>query len=133
MDSATMACLDHAIQPRVAEARRTLPAVLQRFAAGLPPDHFLSVTTTLRDGSGRVEQAFILVDSVRRDTVVGRVASEIGFVQGYWRGQRNLVPLAQVMDWTIVRPDGSEEGNYIGKYIDTLQAQLSRGGIPKPC
>ena len=132
-DSATIACLDRAIQPRVDEARRTLPSVLERFAAGLPPNHLFSVTTRLRDSIGHFEQAFVGVDSVRSDTIVGRVSSQIGFVRGFRRGQRYLLPLADVMDWTILRPDGTEEGNYVGKYIDSLQDRLMRGGIPKPC
>jgi hypothetical protein len=24
-----------------------------------------------------------------------------------------------VYDWTISRPDGSEDGNYVGKFLDT--------------
>jgi hypothetical protein len=132
-DSAAIACLDRAIQPRITEARRTFPNIRERFANGLPANHQFSVTTRLRDSTGRFEQAFVGVDSIRRDTIVGRVASHIAFVHGYRWGQRYLVPLVEVMDWTIVRPDGTEEGNFVGKYLDSLQDQLQRGGIPKPC
>lgn len=132
-DSAAWACLDRAIQPRIAEARRTFPSVRQRFVSGLPAGQHFSVTTRLRDSTGRFEQAFVTVDSLRADTVFGRVASEIAFVHGFRSGQPHLVRLADVLDWTIVRPDGTEEGNFVGKYLDSLQDQLRRGGIPKPC
>ena len=25
-----------------------------------------------------------------------------------------------ILDWLIAKPDGSEEGNFIGKFLDTL-------------
>jgi hypothetical protein len=132
-DSAASACLDRAIQSRVANATRTFPQVRQRFAKGLPPGHHLSVTTRVQDRMGHFEQVFVAVDSLSRDTVFGRIASDIGFVEGFRSGQAHAVTLRDVLDWTIVRPDGTEEGNFVGKYLDSLQDRLRGGGIPKPC
>jgi len=133
MDSAAWACLERAMQPRFAEARRTFPAARSRFAAGLLANHIFSVTTRLRDSTGLREQVFVIVDSLHADTAYGRIASEIEGVTGYRRGQAQVVPMSEVLDWTIVRPNGSEEGNFIGKYLDSLHVGLQQGGIPKPC
>jgi len=132
-DSAASACLDRAIQSRVAAAKRTFPQAGQRFAKGLPLGHHFSVTARLRDRLGHFEQVFVTADSIKRDSVFGRIGSEVAFVDGFRRGQPYVVPLRDVMDWTIVRPDGTEEGNFVGKYLDSLQSRLQGGGIPKPC
>ena len=132
-DSAASACVDRAIQARIAEARRTFPRALQLFATGLPAGHHFSVTTRLHDRTGHFEQVFVRADSIARDTVFGRIASEIGFVQGFRSGQAYPVSFPNVLDWTIVRADGTEDGNFVGKYLDSLQDRLQAGGIPKPC
>ena len=31
------------------------------------------------------------------------------------------MPEDELIDWTIVHPDGSEEGNVVGKFLDTLR------------
>jgi hypothetical protein len=82
---------------------------------------------------GHFEQVFVTVDSIGRGTVFGRIASNVAYVEGFRSGQAHLVPFGDVLDWTIVRPDGTEEGNFVGKYLDSLQNRLQAGGIPKPC
>ena len=27
----------------------------------------------------------------------------------------------EVLDWTISKPDGTEEGNFVGKFLDTYR------------
>ena len=39
-------------------------------------------------------------------------------VRAYRQGQRISFPESEVWDWTIIHPDGREEGNYVGKFID---------------
>jgi hypothetical protein len=69
---------------------------------------------------------FVVITGVRSDTLVGYLASEIGLVTQFRRGDRMLVLPDAVLDWTVVRPDGSEEGNLIGKLIDSVQLQLQQ-------
>ena len=38
------------------------------------------------------------------------------------RGQALSVAEADVVDWTIARPDGTEEGNWMGRFIDGIHA-----------
>ena len=108
-----------AMAPYVEQARTTWPAARDRFRAGLPPHHSFFVATRLHDAAGREEQVFIAVDSIAGDTIHGTIASQIGLVQGYRYGQRYSFPDSELVDWMVARPDGSEEGNVVGKFIDT--------------
>ena len=122
-----------AIQPAVVEAHRTYPDARRRFLNGLPPGNRFYVTTRLRDTAGRVEQVFVAVDSLRDSTIFGRVASPIGLVEGYREGQAHVMPERGILDWTILLPDGREEGNFVGKFLDAYHARRraeSVGQVP---
>jgi hypothetical protein len=43
-------------------------------------------------------------------------------VEGYGYGKELSVPEEEIVDWVITKPDGGEEGNLIGKYIDRARA-----------
>lgn len=112
------------LAPRVGRARAAWPEVVARFRRGLPAGSTLFVTTRLRDAGGRVEQVFVAVDRMAAGEVAGRVWSDIQLVDGFRKGQPVSVQEQDILDWTITLADGSEEGNYIGKYVDSLQAGL---------
>jgi hypothetical protein len=114
-----LAAMYRAVAPYVAQARATYPAARDRFQAGLPPRHTFFVTTRLRDAQGREEQVFVAVDSVRGQTVSGRIWSQIGVVSGFRLGQPYTFADTELVDWMVARPDGSEEGNVVGKFLDT--------------
>ena len=38
---------------------------------------------------------------------------------GYGMGQFYSLPESQLIDWMIAKPDGTEEGNEVGKFLDT--------------
>ena len=48
----------------------------------------------------------------------GLIANELGNVKTFQQNQLITFSEAVVLDWTISRPDGTEEGNYIGKLLD---------------
>ena len=133
LDSATIACLDSALLPLIAQARSSFPQFRRRLEAGLPEGNYPAVTIRLHDATGRHEQTFLAVDSIRRDTIFGRINTDIALVSGYKTGQYLSVPVSEVLDWTISRPDGTEEGNLIGKFMDALQDRLQRAPQRKPC
>jgi hypothetical protein len=110
-----------AMEPYVAHARASWPDAKRRFVAGLPRRHSFFVTTRLRDASGRVEQAFVAVDSVSAERVYGRLWSRILVVDGYRFGQPYDFPEDDLIDWMIARPDGTEEGNIVGRFLDTYR------------
>jgi hypothetical protein len=110
--------MERAIQPYIAQARATYPQAKARFLAGLPPKEVFFVTVLLRDSSGQVEQTFLAVRSIQGSRVYGRIATDIDLVKGYHRGDPYDVAESDIRDWTISKPDGTEEGNYVGKFLD---------------
>jgi len=123
--SAAMRCqlrlITEATAPYVAQARATYPAARERFLQGLPPRHTMFVTTRLVDSAGRVEQVFVAVDSIRGSTIAGRIWSPIQVVHGYTLRQPYSFDEGALVDWMVARPDGTEEGNVVGKFLDTYR------------
>jgi hypothetical protein len=114
--------VESAIQPYVAKARRTYPAARKRFLAGLPPKYLFSVTTKLWDRSHtKFEVVFVVADQIDKGTVTGRLATHTKQPVGYNFGDQISFPESHVMDWTIVHPYGTEEGNVVGKFMDTYR------------
>ncbi len=112
---------EEAIAPYVAKARETLPEAKQRFLKRLPPKHTFFITTRLYDETGRFEQVFVKVDSWRDEEIHGRLASELSLVKGHKIGEKVGLKERDLYDWTISKPDGTEEGNFVGKFLDTYQ------------
>lgn len=112
--------VDAAMQPFIAEARRTWPYARDRFVRRtLPPGYDFFVTARLTDPVGRQEQVFVRVERIEGALIHGRVQSEINTVSGWRRGDRFSLNQADLIDWTIVAPDGTEEGNVVGRFLDT--------------
>ena len=116
-----VARLEKAIKPYLEQAKQTYSEAKKRFLAGLPPKHGFFLTTRLHDKEGHFEQTFIAVTEVKDGIVKGRIANEITTVAGYKQGDEYSFPESEVLDWTITRPDGTEEGNFIGKFLDEYQ------------
>jgi hypothetical protein len=107
-----------AIAPYVAKGRRTYPEAKKRYLAGLPPGRTFFVVTNLHDKSGTTEQVFVAVANVREGRITGRIATDNLTVVGYKRGDTYSFPESELVDWLITHPDGSEEGNVVGKFLD---------------
>lgn len=110
-----------AIAPYVAQGRKTYVEAKKRYLAGLPPGQGFFAVTNLRDGSGTSEQVFIAVTGIWDDRISGRIASEILGVKGFKNGDLYSFPESELMDWLITHPEGSEEGNVVGKFLDEWQ------------
>lgn len=110
-----------AVAPYIAQARQTWPAARKRYLAGLPPRHVFFVTMKLVDATERFEIVFLEVRKIERGVITGEIANDLTLVQGYRRGQVVTVPETEIWDWTISKPDGSEEGNVVGKFLDSYQ------------
>ncbi|MBI4638591.1 MAG: hypothetical protein HY727_19815 [Candidatus Rokubacteria bacterium] len=115
-----------AIAPYVEEARRSYPNARKRYLSGLPPGHTFFVVTKLRDRKGTEEQVFVVVTSIRHGRISGQIASEILGVSGYRKGDTHSFSEGELMDWVITRPDGTEEGNVVGKFLDEWQKTRRR-------
>ncbi|MEY2486907.1 MAG: hypothetical protein QOH39_2555 [Verrucomicrobiota bacterium] len=114
----SLVAYDKAIAPYVAKARATFPAAKKRFLAGLPAGYRFSVRIRLSDSENRLEDSFVGVESIKDDKITG-ILGAVDVVKRYKRGQRITVPESRIDDWVIVRPDGVEEGNPVGKFLDT--------------
>ncbi len=88
---------------------------------GLPPGHGFFAVTSLRDGAGAEEQVFVAVTGIRNGRISGRIASDNLRVSGYKKGDAHSFPESDLIDWVITRPDGTEEGNVVGKFLDEWQ------------
>jgi PBP1b-binding outer membrane lipoprotein LpoB len=61
------------------------------------------------------------IQEIKNNTVVGVIWSDIQAISGYKRGDKYSFPESDLIDWTITRADGSEEGNFVGKFLETYQ------------
>lgn len=83
------------------------------------------MTTRIVDPESRIEQAFIRVVTIQDGTITGTIASRIQLVSGYRYGDRYSLPESDILDWLIAKPDGTEEGNFVGRFLDEYQKALS--------
>ena len=115
--------IEAAIKPYVEQARKSYPDAKKRFLAGLPAKHVFFVVTILKDKKGATEQVFIAVTEIKDGTIKGQIQSDIGVVTGYKNGDAYSFPESELVDWLISRPDGTEEGNVVGKFLDGFQVK----------
>lgn len=114
--------LEREIAPYIAQARKSYPDAKKRYLAGLPRGQRFSVVTKLHS-PGREEAVFVTVTAIKGDQVTGHIDSEVRGVVGYKAGDSYTLSERDIADWVIVRPDGSEEGNVIGKFLDERNAK----------
>ncbi|TGE15288.1 DUF2314 domain-containing protein [Hymenobacter elongatus] len=119
----SMALFDQLIAKPVKEALRTLPQAKKRYQAGLKAGEAFYLTTRVVDTDGKFEQVFVRVTQWEDAYIQGTIANELQTVQGYTNGQILEFTTNAVFDWTIVRANGSEEGNFVGKFLD-IQSRL---------
>jgi hypothetical protein len=110
---------ERAIAPYVAKARASYPEAKNRFLAGLPRGQAFFLTTRLHDKDGKWEQVFIAVERIKDSKVTGSISSDLNTVKGFKRGQKYTFPESELLDWLITKPDGKEEGNFVGNFLDT--------------
>jgi len=117
--------MDQAMQPYIAQARSTWPQARRRYLAGLPPRNTFFVTTLLVDDQDRREQVFIAVDGIREGVITGRIWNKVEVVRGYRLGDHYSFPESDLRDWLTAKPDGTEEGNFVGKFLDGYEPPRS--------
>ena len=112
---------EESLKPYLEKARQTYPEAKKRFLAGLPKGQTFSLTTKIHDEQGRFEQVFVAVREIKDGVVKGVIANETNVITKYKLGDAYSFPEKDLVDWTISHPDGTEEGNFVGKYIESLQ------------
>jgi uncharacterized protein YegJ (DUF2314 family) len=116
---------EESLKPYIEKARQTYPDAKKRYLAGLPKGQWFSLTTKIYDGQGRFESVFIAVREIKDGVVKGVIASEMNLVTKYKLGDAYSFAEKDLLDWTISHPDGTEEGNFVGKYVESLQKPQS--------
>lgn len=115
--------LEQVIKPYIAKAKQTYPEAKQRFLKGLPVNHSFFITTRLQDNTGNIEQVFIAVSEIKNSIIKGVIWNDLQAVSGYKKGDKYRFPESKLLDWTITKPNGTEEGNFVGKFLDDYQSQ----------
>lgn len=116
--------IDKLQQPYIEKARNTYPQAKERFLNGFPNNERFYLTVKLHDTDGEVEMVFVAVNSIVDGKVSGVIANKIMHVKEFKKGQLYSFPESDLMDWTIVSPDGTEEGNVVGKFMEEYQLKL---------
>lgn len=105
------------------EARRTLPQARQRYQRGLPIGISFYLTARVLNEAATPEPVVVAVDTWQGSHISGRIM----------RLGPNGLPTpnapvhldeAAVLDWIVLRPNGTEEGNFLGKFLD-LEERLA--------
>lgn len=115
------------LEPYVRQARATLGDAKKRFLGGLGPGQRLYLTTRITEPNG-LEQVFVEVVAWEDAAIRTRIDSHLEVAKRHHRGEALTIHEKDVLDWTIVHPDGREEGNFVGKYLDTRTG----GAQPEP-
>jgi uncharacterized protein YegJ (DUF2314 family) len=113
--------IEAAIAPYIEKARQTYPDAKRRYLETLPAGHRFFAVTRLRDGANREEQVFVAVTGITNGRIFGWIASDIQAVSKFRKGNSHSFAESELVDWLITRPDGTEEGNLVGKFFDTYQ------------
>ena len=111
---------DALIAPYVEKAQNTLPKAKKKYLKGLKAGQAFFLITRIYDTQGNSEQVFVSITSWDKNNVSGTIANQLSTVSGFSFGQTITFPESDILDWLITNPDGSEEGNFVGKYLDTL-------------
>jgi uncharacterized protein YegJ (DUF2314 family) len=71
-----------------------------------------------------MEQVFVQVDQIEAGWISGFIQNDIKRMKGFAKGQRYTFPESEIIDWTISNRDGTEEGNVVGKFLDTWHGEV---------
>lgn len=113
---------DRLIAPYVAKARATYPTAKKRFLDGLPPRYTFAVWMRLyQKQEGKVvafEDCFLSVERIVGGRIYGRLENKPQAVAGYSMGDHVVGPESEIRNWMIEHPNGFEEGNVVGKFLE---------------
>ena len=124
-DKTRLAKLDSAMWPQIEEAKSTLKVVHKRWNKGLPKNSQLFVTVRLYNEKGEFEHVLGRVDKWVPNRLFVTIASVMAVSDKFKPGMSMAFEQTIVVDWKIVSADGSEEGNYVKKFLEEYTAVQS--------
>ena len=135
------------IAPFIAESRKTYPEAKQRYESGLPKNDIFFVSARLSDydaddtgdddlrqfgnvsarrvplrildNPGDSELALVRVSGIDKKTgkISGKIVNRFKKIKKYDKGESVSFAETKLIDWEILHPDRSTEGNILGKFI----------------
>ncbi|SNC76363.1 hypothetical protein SAMN06265337_3348 [Hymenobacter gelipurpurascens] len=105
------------------EARRTFAQTRQRYSRGLPPGSQLYLTAQILNEAAVPEPVVVRVASWEAGRVVGHIVRLHSDGTSVAAAPAEFEEAA-VLDWALLRPNGSEEGNHLGKFLE-LEERLA--------
>ena len=114
---------ERAIAPYVAKARASYPAAKKHFLRGLPPGYSFTVYFRAYQSADKshkeaVEDLYVIVDAIKDGKIYGRINNKPLRLTKYRLGDPVRFSESRIMNWVVLRPDGSEEANELGNFID---------------
>lgn len=117
--------IEELIRDYSAMSRKELPEAISRFKNGLKKGAKLFVTTRIEDpDKNTFEQVFVQVESIEGDILSGKIDSNLTLITNYKNRDSYSCPESAILDWMIQNADGSEEGNYIGKFMGVVRSDV---------
>ena len=111
--------LSKVFEAYIQQSKKTLPYFINQFLS--PKGRTFYVVTRIYQGDVH-EQVFVKIQTIKGPKFQGVIASKpLGRVD-YQFGDLIEVTKQEVVDWAIVNPDGTEEGNLVGKALELVQA-----------
>ena len=108
--------------PYIVKGRATYPKAKQRYLASLPPGDSFAVRRRLTEpGTHHTSGVYVEVDAIKNGKIEGRIVGDPG-LPSFHQGQRISFPESELLDWAIFHPDGSVEGNVLGKFLEKARS-----------
>lgn len=95
----------------------------QRYQQGLPAGTSFYLTARVLNEAATPEPVVLVVDAWRAHDISGRIMRP-GPTGLPTPGATVNLDEAAVLDWIVLRPNGAEEGNFLGKFLD-LEERLA--------
>ncbi|OGX86392.1 hypothetical protein BEN48_12995 [Hymenobacter glacialis] len=103
------------------EALRTLPAAKKRFQVGLPQGDQLLLSVRVQASDTSFRQASARVLGWRGSSIQALLLPSSVGATSLAEPLPVSFPETAVVDWTLLRAGGREEGNYVGRHLDAVQ------------
>ena len=123
-DSVSYISHDEAIKTASAEARKRLPALRETFLADSKPGSLLLLKAPFETPDGGNEWMWIEVsDWSAEEAIRGTLQNQPANIPELDAGQQVTIRTAEVFDYLLKKPDGSEEGNETGRIILEMESE----------
>jgi hypothetical protein len=101
----------------VQRARSSWSEIRSRFLTGLALGSELVVTMMIEDNLGNSSFVFVRVERIVGSVISGRIWQDIRIASDWKRGDPFTLAEGDILDWLILGPAGTTEGNFLGRFL----------------